>query len=510
MITIADYLWGNKARFRLLFMSAIMMLLAFLGGRELWTQEHRWAEILTGMFYRHDFIHPYLGNTTYYDKPLLSYWLMAFFAKVGQGLSVWSLRLPSALSGLLAIYSIYRLGCVLKNKQLGLLAGWMLLTTYYFVFWARVSSADMLNLAGSLFAVAWYMEKRERAGFFEYAVFFQIIALTSLCKGLVGAIVPLLAVMTDMLIHRSLLKHIKFSLFLAVIPAALVYIFPFWLSSSLNGESYGVNGLYLVYQENIMRYFQPFDHQGPIYTYLIFLPVYTFPWVFLMLPALFTLPARWRTLSLDSKWLAITLMLLFAFFTASGSRRDYYVLPMVPFAILFTADWLFARMSESQHLSNVIAKIITGLFLVIFTYLSLMPAWYYSRYGVVPFVSELKKTATQFYPWREWKIVTLDAESKNNFYLGLTPGNTNFHIKGNVREQFTTPERLLVAFPILNDKPAKTIFVTRKRYEQGLNALLKEYREIELPMPSVSWLSHHTDDDTIAYVPLSKNTRTNT
>lgn len=509
MTTIADYLWGNKASFRLLFLAAIIMLLTFLGGRELWTQEHRWAEILTGMFYRDDFIHPYLGKTIYYDKPLLSYWLMALFAKIGQGLSVWSLRLPSALSGLLAIISIYRLGVVVRNKQLGLLAGWMLITTYYFVFWSRVSSADMLNLAGSLFAVAWYMDKRERAGFWDYAIFFQVIALTSLCKGLIGAIVPLLAVMTDLMLNRSVLKHVKFSLLFAVMPALLVYVFPFWLSSNVNGDTYGVNGLYLVYQENIMRYFQPFDHQGPIYTYFEFLPIYTFPWIIFLLPAICTLPSRWRTLATNSKWVVLTLFVIFAFLTSSGSRRDYYVLPMVPFAILMTADWLYPFVIEQQRLRKLISNMVLGLYCLLISYLCLLPAWYYSSYGVVPFVSELKQTATQYYPWHEWKIVTLDAESKNNFYLGLTPGNMNFHIKGDVREKFTTPEQLLAAFPILKDKPAKTIFVTRKRYEQGLNVLLNDYRQIELPMPSVSWLSHHVDDDTIAYVPIYKNTFAN-
>ena len=77
-----------------------------LGAREIWTQEHRWADIVSGMFYRHDFLHPYLGETRYYDKPLLSYWLIAIIAAITGDLSTWALRIPSALAGLLAIWSI--------------------------------------------------------------------------------------------------------------------------------------------------------------------------------------------------------------------------------------------------------------------------------------------------------------------------------------------------------------------------------------------------------------------
>ncbi|TAK74173.1 MAG: dolichyl-phosphate-mannose--protein mannosyltransferase, partial [Gammaproteobacteria bacterium] len=156
---VVDYLWGNRAKFNYLLLASLLLLFTCLGGREIWTQEHRWADIVAGMFYRHDFLHPYLGQNQYYDKPLLSYWAIALIAKLTGTLTTWVLRLPSALAGLVAVWSIYRLGISLKDKRLGLLSGWLLLTTFYFLFWARTSSADMLNLAGSLLAIAWYFDK---------------------------------------------------------------------------------------------------------------------------------------------------------------------------------------------------------------------------------------------------------------------------------------------------------------------------------------------------------------
>lgn len=172
LLAIEEYFWGEKAQFRYLFLAAILLLLTLLGAKDIWTQEHRWADIVSAMFYRHDFLHPYLGNIQYYDKPLLSYWLIVVIAKLTGFLTTFTLRLPSALAGLLAIGSIYRLGSQIKNKQLGLLSGWLLLTTFYFVFWARVSSADMLNLAGSLFAVSWYMDHRRQSSLLSYTIFF--------------------------------------------------------------------------------------------------------------------------------------------------------------------------------------------------------------------------------------------------------------------------------------------------------------------------------------------------
>ena len=36
----------------------------------------------------------------------------------------------------------------------GLIAGWMLATTFYFIFWARVATADVLTVCGVLAELA--------------------------------------------------------------------------------------------------------------------------------------------------------------------------------------------------------------------------------------------------------------------------------------------------------------------------------------------------------------------
>ncbi len=497
---LADSLWGHKARFSYLFIASIVLLFTLLGGREIWTQEHRWADIVSGMFYRHDFLHPYLGETDYYDKPLLSYWLIALFAKLSHALTTWALRLPSALAGLLAIWSIYRLGTALKNKQLGLLAGWLLLTTFYFVFWARTSSADMLNLAGSLFAVSWYMDHRNQPSFFAYAVFFLILACTSLCKGLVGAIVPLIAVAIDIQLQQSWKRHLRLSLLLAALPAIVIYLLPFWASSYVGGESYGENGLYLVYRENILRYFEPFDHQGPLYTYFLYLPLYLFPSVIFFMPAVFALASRWKSMSIDSKWIAYTLLLLFLFFTLSGSRRSYYVLPMVPFAILLTTDWLLSKTTILAKREMWASCLIVISFILLFAAIDVMPTWYYSQFGVNRFAVALKKEASKVKPWDTWHVVLLDAESKLNFYLQLPPDTKQYHIKGDQR-RLQSADMLQQAWPILENKPSHTIFISRKLYASALQRYFMGYRKVALPAQK-SWPFMKKQDMPIAYIPM--------
>lgn len=494
--TVANILWGNQARSRYLLFAAAVLLFTLLGGREIWTQEHRWADIVSGMFYRHDFFHPYLGENTYYDKPLLSYWLIALFAKLTGELTAGILRLPSALAGFLAIFAIYRLGALLKDKQLGLLAGWLLLTTFYFVFWARTSSADMLNLAGALFAVYWYFEKKSRANFFTYVIFFLILALTALCKGLVGAIIPLMVIFADVVLQKSWRKYINWPLLLAIIPALLLYLFPFIASSYYGGESTHQSGLYLVYRENVLRYFQPFDHKGPLYTYFIYLPIYIFPWVFFFVPALMALPSRWKSMSLNSKWITWSLLLLFLFFTSSGSRRSYYILPVIPFAILFIADWILSEAAYfPKRCAQTAGLIILSFVLLIFIWIVVEP-WYYAQYGVNQFAVTLKKEASKIKPWPMWNVVMLDAESKLSFYLQLPPTMKNYGVVGK-REKQTIAD-LMQAWPVLKNKPEHTIFVSRKLYAPYLQKFFSGYQLIEGQIP---FFNHASANVPIAFIP---------
>lgn len=482
-----------------LMLAAMVMIFAFLGARDIWTQEHRWADIVAGMFYRHDFLHPYLGQNDYYDKPLLSYWLIAVVAKITGELTTWSLRLPSAMAGLLAVWSIYWLGAHLKDRSFGILSGWLLLTTFYFLFWARTSSADMLNLGGTLFAIAWYMDKREQPSFYHYTVFFLAVVLTSLCKGLVGAIVPAIAVLVDVILRGSWRQYATLRLWTALIFPLVIYILPFWASSYFSDTHYKQNGLYLVYRENILRYFQPFDHQGPIYTYFVYLPIYTLPWAIFLLPALVSMRKRWNIMPLNTRWIAWTLLALFVFFTMSGSRRSYYVIPLIPFAILLVADWM---QSTAKWFSGKQLTISIGVvFLVMLLVVDVLPAWYYSKAGVGRFAQVLQTEAGKTKPWSSWQIVLLDAESKINFYLKLPPTTLNYQIKGSTRDEQTLAS-LQKSWPIFGEKPLDTVYITRKQYVPLLLPYFSGYTMVELSdLPRLPLMPKREMNKPVAFIP---------
>jgi 4-amino-4-deoxy-L-arabinose transferase-like glycosyltransferase len=307
-----------------------------LGYRGLWAAEGRWAEVTRQMLLSGDFFHPNINGQPYFDKPLLTYWLVAAASFVTGTLDEWAVRLPSALALVVTLGTTVWLGGRLWSRQVGLTAGWLLLSTYSVLFWTRTGMADIENMAAIMLAVAWYWTWRDRPCFKAFFGFYLIAFIGAQLKGLTALVVPLAAVMPDVLAERRWRAYLKPAHFLAAALASLVYFGPF-LYASMTRPDYHSSGLALVFQENIQRYFDPIDHVEPFYIYFYELPVLLLPWLPLFAGALLATWSCRKALAARSRWLLWAVAMIFLFFSASGSRRSYYILPIVPFCALWMA-----------------------------------------------------------------------------------------------------------------------------------------------------------------------------
>lgn len=323
----------------LLLFTACFLLLWAVGDRGLWAAEGRWAEINREMFLTGDFFHPAINCEPYFDKPLLTYWLISLVAWLTGALNEWTVRIPSALSGLAAVWVTYRLGKRLWSPRTGLIAGWLLLTGYGFLFWSRAATAESENLLAIILCVSWYWARRDRPGFTTFFVFWLIAFLGALTKGLTAVVVPVLAILPDLLRRRRWRNCLTVTHLLALVLALLIYLAPF-IYASLTRSDYRSSGLSLVFKENIVRYFKPFDHRGPIYTYLYQIPLLFLPWTPLFLAAVAGTLIGWKKLDEKTRWLIQAVALIFLFFSLSGSRRSYYILPIFPLIALWTSVFI--------------------------------------------------------------------------------------------------------------------------------------------------------------------------
>jgi 4-amino-4-deoxy-L-arabinose transferase-like glycosyltransferase len=323
-------------------LTAFLLLFWGLGQKALWGSEDRWAEIVRAMLLTRDFFHPSINGLEYFDKPLLSYWLIAFVQAITGSLNELAVRLPSAIAGMVVLWGTVRLGKQLWSEVVGRTAGWLLLTSYALIFWARIGEADMQNLAAITMAVVWYWHRREKPFFLTYFVFYLICFTGAHTKGLTAVIVPVLAILPDLLRQYRWKTHLNLRNVLALLFGFAFYLIPFVIANSTS-SGYHSSGLYLVFRENILRYFQPFDHKEPFYVYFLYVPSLLLPWTPLFLGSLFGSGRLIRTGDKNTRWLVETIVLIFVFFTLSGSRRNYYILPIIPFCALYMSVFLQAE-----------------------------------------------------------------------------------------------------------------------------------------------------------------------
>ncbi|HEX4588366.1 MAG TPA: glycosyltransferase family 39 protein, partial [Gemmataceae bacterium] len=172
---------------------AVVIFLARLGERSLWSEEVRWAEIPREMDRAGDAWWPTFNGRVYYDKPLGSYWLVLAAARFTGRVDELAARLPSAISSLAAVVFLMLLARRLYGRRTAILAGAILTTSFGFTWFARTAAADAENVAGILAALWLFVRNDGRPGRWQF-LFWLVMAATSLTKGLLGFALPLLII----------------------------------------------------------------------------------------------------------------------------------------------------------------------------------------------------------------------------------------------------------------------------------------------------------------------------
>ncbi|HUY26457.1 MAG TPA: glycosyltransferase family 39 protein [Candidatus Binataceae bacterium] len=351
-------------------LSAILFFVR-LGSRAIWASEFRWAEIAREMIATHNYFWPTINGRVYYDKPLGSYWLVVWSTYLTGGMNETAARIPCALAGLLGVALLMMLARRLYESRTAIIAGVVLATSFSFVFFSRHASADVETLTGELAALLLFVKHERRQDGWWVVGLWIIMALTSLTKGLLGFVLPIMVIglyctlargwreFGDALLHGAIGKRIGWVLernrwlfnwksIPAIAMGIGIYSFPFWFSKKIEGSDWG---LHMVWRENVVRFFHPFDHRGPVYLYVYVIFALMAPWAMLLPAALVEAhhhrrehlePARSDRFALVYFWAT------FAFYTISGSRRSYYILPILPAGALLVARLLAADALKSR------------------------------------------------------------------------------------------------------------------------------------------------------------------
>jgi 4-amino-4-deoxy-L-arabinose transferase-like glycosyltransferase len=373
-------------RLRILsFLAFAFLFLGILGLRPLYkADESRYAEIPREMVASGDWITPRLNDFKYFEKPPLQYWATAAaFELFGE--RDWAARLWTALTALAGVALTFYAGRKLFSPAAAALGALVLAGSPLYVLLGQINTLDMglaFFLSAAVFAFALQ----------RYYVFWAACALAVLSKGLIGIVLPLGTVGLYILIKRDwrLIGRMKpFSgplLFLAI--AA-----PWFIAVSMrNGEF----AHFFFIQEHLQRFTTKMH--GRYQPAWYFLPILAFglaPW---LLPFFASLFASLRNLFNKAEkrgdgfdaalFLSLWALLVFAFFSASGSKLPSYILPIFPALALLIGRWI--ELARPRRLLAVQAALssVVGIAVVI-------SGFQISRF----FKPDLAELASSWTPW---------------------------------------------------------------------------------------------------------------
>lgn len=361
--TVTDY-----AVLAVLVAAAAILFFSGLSWRSLWGSEGRWAVIAREMMQSGNYFLPTINGVVYFDKPLLSYWAIIPFS-LFSGVTETSARIPGVLAGMGTVALVFVIGRGLFGLAPGFYAGLVLLTTAMFGFWSRTASAEILNVL-AIWSMLWILKGRGAGRpFHRYLFFYLIAAVSSFCKGPLAPAVAVTAVIAVSCVEmvwdirqdgfgrtrKKVTEHFDWILswkgILAAACGLALFALLLFLPVIMTGSWEAVE---LMWRENVVRFLEPFDHVEPIYAYFKHTPVFLIPWTLLAAGAVIHM-TKWGG-GPERRWLATVTIAIFLFFTLSGSRRSYYILPLVPAFALIIGRSLWGLLGREAEKDSPVMK----------------------------------------------------------------------------------------------------------------------------------------------------------
>jgi 4-amino-4-deoxy-L-arabinose transferase-like glycosyltransferase len=214
------------------------------------------------------------------------------------------------------------------------------------VIWeARWAHVDMVFCCWFMFSI--YFAARTflaKGRTYEILLAYAFMGVAVLTKGLIGVVLPGLVFGSFMLVRRDWRMIDAAKLHLGI-PILLLVTVPWFalVDHATDGRWLGE----FIYVHHLQRYTAGAGHRQPIYYYLTTLPADFLPWTIFAIPPLIGhWPYRKALTDVVNQLCLCWFVAVFVFFTMSSTKRDLYLLPLLPTLALFVACHIDSRLTE--------------------------------------------------------------------------------------------------------------------------------------------------------------------
>ncbi|MBC5806541.1 MAG: glycosyltransferase family 39 protein [Candidatus Eremiobacteraeota bacterium] len=318
---------------------ALVFLLYFvrLGAGTLWdNSEPTYGEIVKELFRTNDWLTLHFNYQPWFIHPPLWFWTAGAAGGLF-GLSESSLRLPSALFGLLGAVATYFAARRLYGETAGVIACLAVGTALEYIVLARLAVLDSMLLCLMTVSGFWiYFAVRDgdRAAFWSAVV---AAALGTLTKGPIAVVLPVLTLFVYCLWTRRT-GALPLRLWLA---GALMYLLIAGSWFAAETLTFGTGFLRAYFgMSTVGRFLSPFENQpGPIYYYVPVALIGFFPYVAFLPKAL---KDAWRSRTDDERYLLCSIGIPLLFFSFAQTKLPNYIAVIFP-ACAVLVGRLFAQ-----------------------------------------------------------------------------------------------------------------------------------------------------------------------
>jgi 4-amino-4-deoxy-L-arabinose transferase-like glycosyltransferase len=354
---------GRRVLLAVLLAAAICPYFIDLGGSAIWdANEAFYVETPREMIERGDYISPSFNYEPRFNKPVLSYWIVAAFYHLF-GISVAVQRVPIAIGGLVLVAVAFFLARVAESRAEGsrrieapIWAALGLAVSPRLLMFARRIFIDVyismfMGLTLLFFAAAERYEGRRRL---FLTLMYVSVGLGMITKGPVAVVLPALVFGLYLVVHGEL-RRLREMMLPGGIAIVLAIVVPWY------AELYRQYGWIYITSffvgENLERFTEGTGvlvSRGPLF----YLPVVigdSFPWSMLLLPAAaFWYHDRRRNRAVPDPGFRIRTLLwlwvivIVGFFSFSAAKQDLYIFPIVP-AVAALAGCAVARAIDSAR-----------------------------------------------------------------------------------------------------------------------------------------------------------------
>lgn len=315
------------------------------------------ANIALHMYLHHDFVNLIDKGKDYLDKPHMLFWLSGLSYYIF-GVNAFAYKLPSFLLSIGAIYATKKLGDKLYNKDTGSLAGIIVASAQAFILACNDVRMDAMLTAAIILAAWQLVEAVQNNKWVHYLLAALFMALGFATKGLVGIIMPGIAIFFYLLYKRDWVnifnwRWLMVFLFIAIFISPVLY--SYYLQYDLHPEKTirgmtNISGVqFILWGQNIERLDGSSLGKGKSdYTFYLHTMLWAFlPWCII---AYYAIGSRLKNL-VQTRFAAIryeegltigTIVFIFILISISRFQLPHYLNILFPFFAIISA----ARLSQ--------------------------------------------------------------------------------------------------------------------------------------------------------------------